>query len=385
MTIRNRTSEIQSPRLLVICEYASLNGGERSMLATLDGLCEAGFRPVVAAASQGPLAQTLRTRGIELLPFESHDAAGVRRPLGQLREELAGRLRSLRPDLVHANSLAMGRLLGPVASELQVPCVAHLRDILKLSARAIADLNCHTRLLAVSHAVRQFHIAQGLSPEKVHVLYNGVDVQQFRPRPRSGFLHRELGLAAGLPLLGTIGQISLRKGQDLLVRAAGMVRRVADPAFAMLIVGQRFSGKDESREFEARLHRAAEGALAGRLHFLGLRDDVDRLLNEFTLLVHPARQEPLGRVLLEAAAAGTTVIATDVGGTREIFPPQCQAARIVPPDDPDALAVAIDELLGDDSLRAGLAAAARRRIEEAFDHRQATRGLIEQYREVMDG
>lgn len=379
MTTRNRTSEIQNPRLVLLCEYATLNGGERSMLATLEGVCEAGFRPIVMAPPQGPLAETLRSRGIELQPFETRDPAGNRRPVDRLRDELALRLRSLRPDLVHANSLAMGRLLGPVAAELRTPSVAHLRDILRLSGQAIADLNCHTRLLAVSDAVRRFHVAQGLTPERVHVLYNGVDVEKFRPRPRSGFLHRELGLAAEVPLLGTVGQISLRKGQDVLVRAA----RSAARHFAMVIVGQRFSGKDESREFEAQLRRAAEGELAGRLYFLGLREDVDRILNELTLLVHPARQEPLGRVLLEAAAAGCPVLATDVGGTREIFPPQCQTARLVPADDPAALAAAIDELLGNQTRLAQIAEAARRHAEEAFDHRTATRRLLEQYQGVL--
>ena len=81
--------------------------------------------------------------------------------------------------------------------------------------------------------------------------------------------------------------------------------------------------------------------------------------------MHPARQEPLGRVLLEAAAAGVAVVATDVGGTPEIFPPDSESARLVPPDDAAALAAAMLELLDDEALRAGCRlppAAARKRI-----------------------
>ena len=95
-----------------------------------------------------------------------------------------------------------------------------------------------------------------------------------------------------------------------------------------VIVGQRHSEKAESRQFatigqgHARLACTQRARAApARVHFLGVRNDVCRLLDELTLLVHPARQEPLGRVLLEAAAAGVAVIATDVGGTPEIFPP----------------------------------------------------------------
>jgi glycosyltransferase involved in cell wall biosynthesis len=190
-----------------------------------------------------------------------------------------------------------------------------------------------------------------------------------------------LGLPREAQLIGTIGQISLRKGQDMLVRAAA---RLADRLAKVhyLIVGQRHSQKDESRRFESDLQAAAGGPLAGRVHFLGSRDDVAEILGELTLLVHPARQEPLSRVLLESAAAGVPVIATDVGGTREIFPPRSNSARLVPPDDADTLAAAILELTADEALRSRLSAAARRRAEEAFDARRAAAELVGHYRAI---
>ena len=368
--------------VLLLCEYSTLGGGERSMLATLDYVRQAGFSPAVLAPPRGPLAEALRARDVEVLPWTSHDTAGARLPQDRLRARLAELLRGRRGDLLHANSLSMGRLSGPVAAELRLPSVAHLRDIIKLSDRAIADLNCHTRLLAVSEATCDHHAAGGLAADKLHILYNGVDLERFRPRSQSGYLHRQLGIAADAQLIGTIGQISLRKGQDILARAAA---RLADRLSSVhyLIVGQRHSRKEESREFEADLRAAAGGPLAGRIHFLGQRDDVAEILGELTLLVHPARQEPLGRVLLESAAAGVPVVATDVGGTREILPPQSGSARLVPPDDPEALAAAILELTADEELRSRLAAAARRRTEEVFDIRRAAEGLVKHYQQVL--
>ena len=105
-------------------------------------------------------------------------------------------------------------------------------------------------------------------------------------------------------------------------------------------------------------------------------------MNELAMLVHPARQEPLGRVLLEAAASGVAIVATDMGGTPEIFPPSLSAARLVPPDDVEALAEAILTVAGDPALRAQLSVAARHRAETAFDHRQATANLVRHYREL---
>ncbi len=370
------------PEVLLLCEYAALNGAERSMLATLDGVQAAGFQVCVAGPERGPLALALDDRGVPLTPFECRDATGRRVGQAELRRELAEVIGRRQPALVHANSLSMGRLVGPVAHDLAVPSLGHLRDIVGLSRQAIADLNGHRRLLAVSEAVRTFHVAAGVDAGKTHVLYNGVDLAEFRPRAATGYLHEELGLPQGSRLAATIGQTGMRKGQDVLLEAAAIL---ADerPDLHWLLIGRRHSEKDEAVRYEANLREAAEGRLGGRVHFLGLRNDVDRLLCELSVLVHPARQEPLGRVLLEAAAAGVAVVATDVGGTREIFPPESGSARLVPSDDAKALAGAVSAVLRDELLRARMAAAARHRAEEAFDSGAATARLVEHYRAVM--
>ena len=264
-----------------------------------------------------------------------------------------------------------------------MPSVGHLRDIVNVTAAAIADLNRHTRLLAVSRATRDWYVAAGLSETKTHVLYNGVDLARFAPRPPSGYLHRELGLPAEACFVGAIGQVGMRKGLHLLLAAASIVVRAVGNAH-FVIVGQRYSQKQESLDYERQLQAAAAAEpLRGRVHFLGVREDVDRLLNEFTVLAHAARQEPLGRVLLEAAAAGTPTVATDVGGTSEIFPPGTGSALLVPPDDVESLAAAIVRLLADAELRAAVGRAARRRAEQAFDARRAAEALAAHYRELL--
>jgi glycosyltransferase involved in cell wall biosynthesis len=91
----------------------------------------------------------------------------------------------------------------------------------------------------------------------------------------------------------------------------------------------------------------------------------------------------LGRVLLEAAASGLAVVASDVGGTREIFPSEADGAILVPPDDPQAIADAVLALLEDDARRHALAVGGRRRAENAFDVRQAASRLIEHYESVL--
>lgn len=371
------------PHVVWLFEFPTLNGGEHSLLASLEAVRAAGFRVTAWAPPRGPLAQALAAAGIEVSAFETRDANGGRPAQLELRARMGRMLDDQRPDLLHANSLAMGRLAGPAAAALGICSIAHLRDIVGLSAAAIADLNCNFRLLAVSEAVRSFHAAQGLAADRMQVLYNGVDLSRFHPLTAPAGLRRSLSLPAEALVIGSIGQLIVRKGWDVLIAAAN---RLADelPQAQYVIVGERYSEKAEAQAYVADLELSGRRAgLAGRVHWLGRRDDVEHLLAEFDLLVHPARQEPLGRVLLEAAAAGRAIVCTAVGGTPEIFPGPDTAARLVPPDDVDSLATSLRDLATDPQLRLRLGQAARHRAEHAFDIRRAANQLAQHYRDVI--
>ena len=338
-------------RVLVLCEYPSLNGGEYSLLEVAKCLQRERVEWLFAAPPAGPLADYLRQAGWLHEPLLCTDALGQRAPRDELRGRVAELIQRHRPQVVHANSVSMSRLAGPVVRDLNVPGVGHLRDIVKLSAASLRDLGGHRRLLAVSAATRDWYRTCGLPGERISVEYNGVDLDRFCPRPPAGYLHAELGIDRRVRLVSTIGQIGLRKGTDVFVAAAARIAEsVSDVHF--LIVGQRYSQKDESRAFEQRVREQAQrGALCGRVHFLGVRADMDRLLREMTIYVHAARQEPLGRVLLESAATGLPVVATDVGGTREIFDTYPPSALLVPPDAVEQLAQSIQHVLSDAVLQ----------------------------------
>lgn len=370
------------PRALLLCEYPALNGGERSLLAVLPTLRQAGWEFDAWCPGVGPLAEAFTASGVRVVaqrPVAERETALQRR-----RENLAGVLAAaVKYDLVHANSLSMGRLSGPVVEAVGVPSLSHLRDIIGLNRAAIVDLNRHSRLLAVSKAVRNHHAAQGLAEEKCEVLYNGVDTERFRPMHRSGYLHRELGLPRYCRIVGVVGQIILRKGLD--VALAALLRRIArwDDEH-VVVVGARHSEKPETIEYERTLHDiVASVGLTSRVHFLGTRDDMPRLLRELTLLVHAARQEPLGRVLLETAACAVPIVATDVGGTREIFPrAELDGAYLVPVDDVDAMENRINRILDDDVIENQTGSHGRERIMAAFTVERSAAGLLRHYAEV---
>lgn len=363
-----------SHRVAILCEYGSLNGGEHSLLALVPAIRERGWHPLVLAPAGGELAVALADRQIEHIAFSVGDDRG------SAVERLATTVVDSGARLLHANSLAMCRLAGRLARQTGCPTTGHLRDILNLSPTALADINTNRRLLAVSHATRDHHVAAGLDPDRTRVVYNGIDPDAFQnPQRAPGWLRRELQITRSSRLVATIGQIGLRKALDVLAEAATQVTGKID----YVIVGQRYSRKAESVAFEESVfERFAEAAPDGCVHRLGYREDVPELLAEIDVLVHPARQEPLGRVLLEAAAAGRAILATDVGGTREILA-DGRSAILVPAGDPGALAVGLETLANDAALRARLGTQALEDVRARFPIAAAAEELVGAWRETL--
>jgi len=311
------------------------------------------------------IVESAEGEALRVLPLMLRNANGQKRSVEQINSHLLELVRRVSPDLVHSNSLSMGRMVGRIASKLPIPCTSHLRDIIKLSKTAVSDLNQNAGLVAVSNATRRFHVEQGMSPDKLPVIYNGVNTEIFRPAPATGILKRELGLSYDVIVLANIGQICLRKGQILLAQAAVSLAEEF-PEANYLFIGQRHSQKPESIEYENTLRRIFRDAgIEDRLFCLGFRHDIPAILNEVDLVVHTAHQEPLGRVLLEAASCGRPIVATEVGGTAEILTDRV-SALLAPPDDPEALTNAIRRMLTDCELRTELGQRARKIAVEKF-------------------
>jgi len=353
------------------------------MLAVLPHFVGTDFEFVALTPRTGPLPTSLQSLGVPCIPFEVRDSAGKHRPTEQILEQLDATVRRIGPDLVHGNSLAMGRLTGVVAAQSIGVYTAHLRDILRLSAAAVSHLNGNRALIAVSHAVRDFHVAQGLESGRVRVVYNGIDGRQTPCGPSTGWLKEELGLPKEAFLVAAIGQICLRKGQDIFANAASsMARHMPNAHF--LLVGERYSEKAESVAFEESIgFEFGVAGLSARFHRLGFRTDIEKLLPEIDLIVHMARQEPFGRVLLEAAAAARPIAATTAGGTQEMLADE-QSAILIPPDDPDRLAAAFLRLYNEPDLRRRLGDAARERVAIHFSIENAVRGLTDVWRHALD-
>jgi len=370
--------------IVILFEFPTLNGGEHSMLSVLEQLSDGDrLRFTVVAPSDGPLSQRLGTIGIPLVPFSVRFSSGSKRSAAELLTELNGIVASLRPDIVHANSLSMSRLLGQLSRRLSTQCcTGHIRDIMKVSRQAISDLNGLNHIVAVSEATRQFHIKQGLESERVEVVRNGVDMSRFRTRQKEKHRSELLPqLSSDSVVLLNVGQICLRKGQLVLARA---VTRVLDfrRDVHLVLVGERHSAKAESIAYEQSIIETfADAGLEAHLHRPGYCENTEYWMNAADVLVHTAHQEPLGRVILEAAASELPIIATDVGGTPEILEHE-QSGFFVSSGNVDELVKAIEDAI-DEPLRFQTHAAnAVRNIRQQFSVQQASDGLLKFWRRV---
>ncbi len=359
-------------------------GAERMLLKVVGGRRSAGLRHAVVSLTPGGALRP-KLRGLDV-PVRD---LGLRRPPSPLRlARFAGLVRRRRPDVVQGwlydgNLVAsLARLPGtgrpPVAWNVRhsLHDLARERTATRMTIRAGALLSSLPAAIvynAVSSA--EHHEALGFRPDRREILPNGFDTDRFRPRPEARpRLLEELGLAddaggrtaagdeegaAAKPrLVGTVGRDHPMKDHLGLLEAAA---RLAEERNVHLVL----AGPGLEPGHDALTRAARRLGLEGRVHLLGPREDVPRVLAALDVFVlSSAYGESFPNVLGEAMACGLPCVATDVGDTGRILGGH---GELVPPEDPEALARALARLLelGPDRRRE-IGQGARRRIEERY-------------------
>lgn len=379
-------------RILYACETAQVSGAEIVLLGLIGSLDRSLYEPRAVCPPGGAMAQRLADVNA---PTETMRFPRLRRTprslvleLPRLRafsRRLQTCLRERQVDILHTNSWGAQLACANAALASGVTTVWHMHAIfrrrwpngwaLRLAAHG-AD-----RIVCVSRAVAAELKAWGIPPEKLAVIYNGIDPGgRFQPRPSTGLLHAQFGLPASARLVGIVGQLAQWKGQHVFLRAAAMVAQ-AQPEVVFIIVGAPLF---RDAGYQARLTRLAHGGgIADRVIFTGRRDDVAEVMAELELVVHASvLPDPLPTVLLEAGAAGKPVVATACGGVPEIVD-DGRTGLLVTPGDAEAMAAAMDRLLSNVVAAAAMGRAARRLIEQRFTLERFARQIQELYDELL--
>jgi glycosyltransferase involved in cell wall biosynthesis len=339
--------------ILYLITELSTGGAQAALLRLLGRLDRDRFTPTVACLynGDGAVADEIRALGIDVFDARMRHKADLSAMLRLYRHICRIRPAILHASLFHAN--LPGRVLGRLAGLPVVICSERTMAMepewrYRVNRWTIGLVDC---VIAVSANVRDFCVSHiGLPAEKLVVIYNGVQVPASSSSPREA--RAELGLPSDGLVIGAVTRLDPVKGGDFLIRALVQVDA------SLVIVGDG----PERATLEA---LTGDLGLAGRVHWLGHRRDVPRLLPAFDLFVQPSLHEGLPNTVLEAMAAGLAVVATAVGGTPEVVLDGV-TGLLVPPGNPDALAGAMATLLRDCDLRHTMGRAGRERVAEHF-------------------
>lgn len=357
----------------------AFGGAEQALAILLAGLAGAGWRPTLlhcGAPGLDPLLRAVASAGVDehVVPLMPEGIRGAARSAGLVRL-----LRAERPEVFHAH------LTWPFGCKwaLAAACIARVPAVVataqlfvdvpmgisrRLQVRALARRV--DRVIGVSRFTSErFHEALGWPLDRLSVVPNAVAVERFTREPDPA-VRAGLEDGSGRPIVVVPARLEDQKGHRYLLEAARLL-----PDVRFLCVG----------DGELRAALVADAARLGvgeRFEFLGFRTDMDALFGACDLVVLPSLYEGLPLALIEAMAAGKAVVATDIGGTRELVI-DGETGLLVAPRDPGALATAITSVLGDPSLACRFAAAGRERAVSGFSAGAMVGAVSREYARIL--
>jgi glycosyltransferase involved in cell wall biosynthesis len=229
------------------------------------------------------------------------------------------------------------------------------------------------RVVAVSDATRRLLERNGVPAEKIELIYNAIDPDDAGSQADAAEVRRRHGLAPDQKVIGVIGRFNPEKGQGIFLKAMKKVVQHC-PEVKALLIGD---GPDQT-ELE---RYCREYGLRDRVVFTGYQENISDYYQILDLLVLPSLSEGLPNTVLEAMSFAVPVVATSVGGVPEVI--EKENGVLVPPNDPEALAKGMIELLQNESLRKTIGSKGRTSLHPRFapDHR--VEKIIALYHELL--
>lgn len=353
------------PIAYLITDLDRGGGAEKCLFELATRLPRERFAPrVLCLKGEGPVAARLRAAGIEATCLGLTPSSFLAAPLVLARRVGETGAPILHTFLFHANLL--GRVAGHLAGMPAVICSVRVAERDRRWHRTL-DRATHawvSRIVCVSEAVRLFAVEGGIPAWKTRTIPNGIEAPE-EPPPLPG---------GPVPGVASVGRLHPQKGMDVFVEAAlAFLRSRREARF-------RIAGEGPMAEGLKNLARVREASF----EFLGHVDGVDAVLDAADLFVLASRWEGMPNAVLEAMARGRPVLATAVDGTTELVE-EGVTGRLVPPDDPDALAQAMIEMLSDPARLAAMGRAGHARVRAQFGLQAMVDRHVELYEDLLKG
>jgi glycosyltransferase involved in cell wall biosynthesis len=348
-------------------------GGQSQVMYTVMGLRARRERAALVAHPEGELYRRM-SEGTDLIPLAPRNEIDL-----TAAWRLSRVIKQLTPDVIHAHDphgVAMAATALSIVSPSPAPALVASRRIeFRIAHNSFSKwkygrVDC---FIAISEAVRERLIADGIPRAKTTVVHEGVDVERIVHLPAAN-VHAAFYLPTHAPIVGNIGALVPQKGQHHLIdAAAAVVRAVPDVRFVICGDGEL---RQPLEEHIKRRH------LERHVFLAGFRMDAIELLKGFDLFALSSLHEGLCTSLVDAMAASKAAVATRVGGVPEVVA-DGETGFLVPPRDHDAMAERIIELLKDDALRARMGQAALRRARDQFTVARMVDGTMATYERLL--
>ena len=359
-------SQCRSPRrVLQVITPARMSGAEMQLVRMTPRMIARGHDVLTVIKRSSPAIAEMRRLGV---------AAKRRRISGKANllalPVLAKAVRSHGAEIVHSTlstaswwSGWLERLGGP-------PSIGHVQGF----TSALWHRQ-QTHLIAVSHAVKQHLVNQGVSADRLTVIHNALSPDDFYATRDPLLVRAEHGADAHTPVVGTFAHLSTKKGhRDLFAAMPAILRELPQTQF--WIVGQG----DLWRE----LHTIAQKTgVLNNVRFLGFRRDVANLMNAIDVMALPSRREPCALVYVEAALSRKPGIACRSGGAHESIE-DGQTGLLVPARDSAAIADSLLTLLTNQDRATRMGQAAYERAVGLFGWDRFIYTLEQVYERVLD-
>jgi L-malate glycosyltransferase len=332
-----------SPSIVHVASGREWRGGQRQVWLLARELGRRGIPQVVITTAGSELARRLDNDGIGFEPAPWTVGLDPR-----VLPAIARRLACA--AILHAHDAHALTLAGLSALRRGTPLVVTRRVTFPIRRQFFWRRAC--RIIAISRAVRDALVDNGIAPERVVIVRSALDPDVSQC---SGLdVRLTLGLPASARLVVHLGALTPEKDQATLIEAAA--RLVQDlPDLHWVILGEGPLRPHLQRQ-------VLQLGLSERVHLLGSIDDPHRALVQANVFVLSSVSEGLGSSILAAMALGVPVVATRVGGVPDVL--GGGGGVLVPPRDPSELADAVRTILGDSALRARVVTTARRESEK---------------------
>jgi glycosyltransferase involved in cell wall biosynthesis len=371
------------PDILFIISGLQIGGSERQLALLASALAEDGMTVAVYSFVDGPVRHQLEQRGIEvILPPGSYWRSSFGRAFAVALAtlHLFWFMLHRRPRIAHFFLPAAYMVGAPLAWLARVPVRVMSRRSLNTYQRSdilrAVERLWHRAMHAIlgnSRGVVDQLRAEGVAPDRLGLIYNGIDESRFAAAAPYAESRDSLGLPRAALIIGIVANLIPYKGHRDLFDALILAAPHLPPDWRLLVVG-RDDGIGHTLQTQVQQH-----GLQDNVMFLGMRSDVAPILNASDIGVLCSHEEGFSNAILETMAAGLPMVVTKVGGNSEAVI-DGETGFVVQARDCESLAAAIIRLAQDPALRAQFGAAGHQRVLEYFGLQR----FVQSHRELYD-